>query len=183
MSDMLILVLVRNDTVRCMNLTPYLNDTKTENAWEESKHPRDKDGRFGKSGDTNDAKEDKKMIKTEDFLGNEYTGVKGKDAIDLLMKEKQGFVRNAFSRKDIGDIALIWGNDHIGLQHIIKRRKETNQDLEALLEKMPDIIDKGELKKSGGQFKIEYAGNRMIISPELFGNEFQFILTAYELNK
>ena len=51
MSDMLILVLIRNDKVRCMNLTPYLNDTKTENAWEESKHPRDNDGRFSKSGE------------------------------------------------------------------------------------------------------------------------------------
>ena len=51
MSDMLILVLLRNDKARCMDLTPYLKETKTENAWEERKHPRDKDGKFSKSGE------------------------------------------------------------------------------------------------------------------------------------
>lgn len=177
-----ILLLTRNGRTFRADLTPFLFGTRAENEWDESKHPRQKDGKFSETGGDSVGGQ-RKMIKIEDFLGKEYTGVKGKDAIDKLMKEKQGFVRDAFSRVDIGNVALIWGNKDIGLCHIIKRRKETGQDLATLLKKFPHIIERGELKKSGGQFKIEYDGCRVVISPEFFGMEFQFVLTGYELNK
>lgn len=47
----LFLVLIRNGKKRIIDLMPYLFGTKSENAWEESKHPRDKDGKFSKSGE------------------------------------------------------------------------------------------------------------------------------------
>ncbi len=54
------------------------------------------------------------------LLGKEYKGFKGQDAINKLLAEKQGHIKAAFTRSDIGDIDLLWGNDDIGLQHIIK---------------------------------------------------------------
>lgn len=52
----LFLVLMRSGRKRVIDLMPFLLGTKSENAWEASKHPRDKDGKFaeaeGKSGQT-----------------------------------------------------------------------------------------------------------------------------------
>lgn len=139
--------------------------------WNESEHPRDNVGRFT---DT------EKSYPIKEILGKEFTGVKGQQAIDLLMKEKQGFVRDAFTRKDIGDIALIWGNDSMGLQHIIKRRKKTNQPLGKLLLSLTEVIEKGELSQdSNGDFVIRNKGKRVVVEPKLYNKKIQFLMTAY----
>lgn len=46
----IILKIVRGGKTYSVDLTPFIYGTKSENAWEESKHPRDKDGKFGKGG-------------------------------------------------------------------------------------------------------------------------------------
>ncbi len=51
-----ILKIVRNGTERRIDLTPFFYGSKTENAWEESKHPRDEDGRFGKKASIREMK-------------------------------------------------------------------------------------------------------------------------------
>lgn len=118
-------------------------------------------------------------------FGKEYTGVKGIDAINLLLKEKQGFVRNAFSREDLGGIALIWGDKKKGLFHIITRRAQTNQNLEAILSSMQDIIENGKLKfdEKRGTFEIKKDGKKVIISPSYKGKKLNFIITAFEIYK
>lgn len=118
-------------------------------------------------------------------LEPEYKGYKGKKAIDKLMKEKKGYIKGAFHRKDIGDIDLIWGNDKMGLKHIIKRRKETGQNLEEVLEKMTDVIEKGKLvdserKDRNKKYTIEDQENKYVIGTKLHKNKRNFILTAYE---
>ena len=149
------------------------------NAWDESKHKRDKDGKFAESG-ADRAHFDKGSAKTADILGKEYTGVKGQAAVDLLMKEKQGYVKDAFMRKDIGGISLIWGNDDMGLQHIVKRRKETKQPLGKLLSSLTEVIEKGELTfAKKGRFEINFKQKKAIIEPKMNGEEFQFVFTAY----
>ena len=120
-----VLLLTRNGRTFRADLTPFLFGTRAENEWDESKHPRDKDGKFGKGGDLSK----KRYPSKEGFYGEEFKGVKGKAAVDRLMKEKRGHVKGAFTRKDIGDIDLVWGNEGMGLAHIIKRRKETKQPL------------------------------------------------------
>ena len=45
--------------------------------WEEEDHPRKDNGQFGKGGGSN---------KVNELLGKEYTGVKGQEAVNLLMK-------------------------------------------------------------------------------------------------
>lgn len=100
--------------------------------WDEDKHPRDNSGKFtDKQGSTGYSKEQlskarnnlkiriaeykqsekEKQIssKLDNLLGKEYVGVKGQAAIDKLMQEKQGHVKGAFHREDIGDIDLLWG--------------------------------------------------------------------------
>lgn len=59
----------------------------------ERKHPRHSDGTFS---EVEESRENKDMLKTEDFLGQEYTGVKGQDAVTLLMAMRKGFVNRQF---------------------------------------------------------------------------------------
>ena len=171
----LLLKITRGGKTYSVDLTPFIYGTKSENEWEESKHPRDKDGKFSETGGDSVGGQRK-----EDFLEKEYTGVKGKDAIDKLMKEKQGFVRDAFSRKDIGNIALIWGNNGMGLAHIIKRRKETKQPLGKLLSSLTEVIENGELEEqANGRFGLRYKGKVAVIEPKLLGKEISFLFTAF----
>ena len=153
---------------------------QTLDEWNEKDHPRDDDGKFGKGGKS---KEGKKFNNVSEFLGKEFTGVKGQEAVDLLMKEKQGHVKGAFTRKDIGDIDLVWGNEGMGLAHIIKRRKEMGQNLGKLLNSLSDIIEKGRLKDtSSGRFMIEYKGKKAVIEPRLYNEKVNFVLTAYYIS-
>lgn len=157
-------------------------ELQSQNEWEESKHPRGKDGKFGQGGGSEESssKESGSDQKLDDFLGKEYTGVKGQAAVDLLMKEKQGHVKDAFMRKDIGGVDLIWGNESMGLAHIIKRRKETNQPLGKLLSSLTDVIERGDLSfAKKGRFEINYKGKKAIIEPQLYNKKIQFVFTAY----
>ena len=45
----IVLKLTRNGKRYSVDLTPFLYGTKSENAWEESKHPRDKEGKFSET--------------------------------------------------------------------------------------------------------------------------------------
>ena len=147
-----------------------------DSAFNEADHPRGADGKFT-SGSSNGSDTQKKI---SDILGKEHTGVKGQEAIDLLMKEKSGHVKGAFKRKDIGDIDLIWGNDEIGLKHIIKRRKETNQPLGKLLSSLTEVIEKGDISQDyDGDFVIKNKGKKVIVKPKLYGNKLKFVMTAY----
>lgn len=165
---------------------------QTLDEWNEEDHPRDDDGKFGKGGGkaksiegkpkkAKENKEEKQPDKISEFLGKEFTGVKGQEAVDLLMKEKQGHVKGAFTRKDIGDIDLVWGNEGMGLAHIIKRRKETGQNLQSLLNNISDVIEKGQLKVgTNGRFNIEHNGRVAIVKPKFDNEKLQFLLTAFE---
>lgn len=48
----------------------------------------------------------------------------GNRAVQKVLAEQQGQVAGAFYRDDLGDITLTWGNDKMGLKHILDRRKE-----------------------------------------------------------
>lgn len=41
-----------------------------------------------------------------------------KAAINFLLRKKSGQVKGAWNVSGIGDIDIIWGNDHLGLKHI-----------------------------------------------------------------
>ncbi len=138
------------------------------NATFEENHPRDDKGRFAQKSSISDV------------LGEEFFNVKGQEAVNKIMAERCGFVRDAFHRKDIGDIALLWGNENIGLHHIIKRRIETKQPLGKLLRSLTEVIEQGQLEQDeNNDFVIRYKGKKAIIEPKLFDHKIQFLMTAY----
>ena len=117
------------------------------------------------------------------LLGKEHKGVKGKAAIDKLLEEKNGHVKNAFTKEGIGGIDLVWGDDSFGLQHIIKSRDEEGFDGESFLSEIPNVIIHGKVREQPrGGFIIEYRGVRTVIAPNLWGDNIQFLLTAFDLD-
>ena len=123
-------------------------------------------------------------------MGKEYKGYKGQAAIDKLMHEKQGHVKGAFHREDIGEIDLLWGNDNIGLKHIItQREKEKEGHVEEILNHLSTAIEKGEFKKRNdrGNFEFVYKVNnaqyKTIIAPEYHNHKITYVLTAFRRGK
>lgn len=56
------------------------------------------------------------------LFGQPFRGYHGTEAINKLKNEWRGYIPSAFHRDDIGNIDLIYGNECIGLKHIIKER-------------------------------------------------------------
>lgn len=121
----------------------------------------------------------------DELLGYEYIGFKGQAAVDKLMHERQGHVKGAFHRDDIGDIDLLWGNDYLGLQHIIKRREEQGIDSKDFVQNLAEVVEKGSFKKKNdrGNFEFWYNGKLAVIAPEYHGNKITYVLTAYKQSK
>ena len=116
------------------------------------------------------------------LLGEEYKDVKGQDAVNKLLREKQGHVKGAFHRKDIGDIDLIWADDTCGLQHILKRREEQGINAREFVKDLAEVVEKGSYRKQNkrGNYELLYNGKMAIVSPELQGNKMTFLVTAFK---
>jgi hypothetical protein len=119
------------------------------------------------------------------LLGPEYKDVKGQAAIDKLLEEKQGHVKGAFHRDDIGGVDLLWGDDAAGLQHIIKQRETQNIEIKAFFSNLAEVVEKGKMigKNDKGRFEILHNGKIAVVSPELRSNKLVFLLTAYKTSK
>lgn len=157
-----------------MNI-PGMSSMETQDAdFEESKHPRSDDGKF--TGDNSIGFKQESL----DLLGQEHKAPHGDAAVQKLLDCKNGHIKNAFIRSDIDDITLIWGNDAVGLKHIIKRRKEENEDVDELVSHLSDTIENGTLKiNKRGRFVITKGKYQAIISPEIFNDKLNFLVTGY----
>lgn len=159
---------------------PGMSSMETQDAdFEESKHPRSDDGKFtgGGSGGGNSIGFKQESL---DLLGQEHKAPHGDAAVQKLLDCKNGHIKNAFIRSDIDDITLIWGNDAVGLKHIIKRRKEENEDVDELVSHLSDTIENGTLKiNKRGRFVITKGKYQAIISPEIFNDKLNFLVTGY----
>lgn len=180
---------------------PFAEETAPEalsqNAgdFDEGKHKRGADGKFtsgGKGGDTSEKETSESDSDIPEEWGKEYTGVKGKAAVDLLLKEKQGFVKDAFSRKEIGGISLPWGKEGrpntkegYGLAHIIRRRQEEHQDLEKIVNDLEKVISTGDLSFNTGTKRFEITDGKVkaVVSPTFGNKNITFLLTSFEENK
>lgn len=118
----------------------------------------------------------------EKLYGEEFKGYKGQAAIDKLLKEQRGHVKGAFHRDDMGDIDLLWGNDYLGLQHIIKHREEQGINAQQFLSDIAEAVESGEFRKKNdrGNFEFLYGRKMVIIAPEYKGNKVTYLLTAYK---
>lgn len=157
-----------------MNI-PGMSSMETQDAdFEESKPPRSDDGKFT-GGNSIGFKQE-----SLDLLGQEHKAPHGDAAVQKLLDCKNGHIKNAFIRSDIDDITLIWGNDAVGLKHIIKRRKEENEDVDELVSHLSDTIENGTLKiNKRGRFVITKGKYQAIISPEIFNDKLNFLVTGY----
>lgn len=162
-----------------MNI-PGMSSMETQDAdFEESKHQRSDDGKFtgGGSGGGNSIGFKQESL---DLLGQEHKAPHGDAAVQKLLDCKNGHIKNAFIRSDIDDITLIWGNDAVGLKHIIKRRTEENEDVDELVSHLSDTIENGTLKiNKRGRFVITKGKYQAIISPEIFNDKLNFLVTGY----
>lgn len=130
----------------------------------------------------NETETEGKSPSIDGLLGEEFKGYKGQQAVDKLMKEKRGHVKGAFHRDDIGDIDLLWGNDSLGLQHILMRRREQGIDGEDFVSDLANVVQQGTFRKKNdrGNFEFFHKGKVAVVSPELWGNKITFLVTAFK---
>ena len=150
--------------------------------WDESKHPRDKDGKFGSGeGEINSVSGKKSK---DDFYGEEFKGVKGKEAIKKVIAEKRGHVKDAFTRKDIGGIDLVWGNEEGGLRHILEGRSNYG-DLDDFVTSLSDVIENGSIIiNKDGKFEIWFERKIAVVSPDYNGDDnIKFLITGFKQKK
>jgi hypothetical protein len=143
-----------------------------------------KDGELqGKTGEKIQAGKEQPRQDITKLLGPEYTGVKGQAAIDKLLAEKQGHVKGAFYREDIGHIDLLWGNDRLGLQHIIRER-ETKDSINAreFLADIAGVIETGYFygKNKYGDFLFRLDKKVAVVALTFKNNKLVFLLTAFK---
>lgn len=136
-----------------------------------------------------------KALKSDDYFGRNYFKYAGKpkEAIDFLLKERNGQVKGAWERKDIGKIDIVYGNDNKGLKHIVKRHIEEQNDFlsqDDMAEKISDILKNGVLSKTKkGRLLLEKDGYIAILNKEIIYDENDdiknkyWILTSYDNSK
>lgn len=170
--------------------------------FDESKHPRDNGGRFTSSdgfGGTHEATEAektnlknrgisaKKGKSKDEFFGEEFKGFKGKDAIEKLLKEKRGHIKNAFERPEIGGIDLVWGDKNGGLLHTIQKRDRLLMEgighISGLdmARKIPEIIEKGDFNiDEQDRPGFVFDNCRVAVRPSFDGQKVIWVVSALE---
>lgn len=145
--------------------------------FDESKVNRDELGRFAEQNKT---KADNPPD-INSFLGEEFKGYKGQEAVNKLLQEQRGHIKAAFTREDIGDITLAWGNENIGLFHIVQRRTKQGININNFLGCLSNVIEKGQIfPGKRGRMEIKHNGKTAVILPEYYGEKVQLVLTAFE---
>ena len=170
--------------------------------WDEDKHPRDEEGKFTGTGakvyrqnagykeiiDEGKEEDSRKSLSKDDFFGEEFPALKGEEAVEKLLKEKRGYVKAAFTRDEVGDIALVWGDKNGGLLHtILKRDKLREQGIGQIsgiemARKIPIIMEKGVFNQDErGRMNIDLDEYRGALKPEYFNHKINWIVTAMEI--
>ncbi len=122
--------------------------------------------------------------------------LKPKEALEKLLQEKNGQVAGAAFRDDLGGIDFVWGNDELGLKHILKRRTETyikkgltqeqaEQRAINVIKAIPEVLENGnaEINKIGNGVNVTYKG-MLVALREAWDTEKltnKFVITSYEV--
>lgn len=183
-----------------LRIADAFHQAAAADGWDEEKHNRDENGRFSSNESKSDSGNENKPVRPTEpnqedaahpedisqILGEEFKGYKGTGAINKLLTEKRGYIKAAFRNETFGDIALVYGNEKLGLCHIIANRKKqgfTDEKIKALLDSLDDVITNGKIEPSNtgnATYEVYKEGKVAIISPTLNGNRFTFVLTAYK---
>ena len=124
----------------------------------------------------------------KEFAGRKYSGYKGQKAVQKLMRTQEGYIPNAFKNKKIGNISLIWGNEKLGLKHLILRRSK-NLNIDEFLKDLSAVINEGEVfpnKKNPTRFNVWHRKKKkMVVIETVYGQnkKINFPVTAFRQNK
>lgn len=150
--------------------------------FDESKVHRKTNGQFGSGGSSSE--------NNEPFgkAYNEYSG-KPKEAIEYLIKKKNGHIPNAIYKEGIGDIDIVWGEagtgkGGYGLSHIIRRRNEEGYNGEEFVKQLPDIINNGKvIDRDKGLGRLYVLNNNKEVAIRLTwdNKERNWLVSAYIL--
>lgn len=109
------------------------------------------------------------------------------DAIIKLLLEKQGYVKGAFYRIEVGYIDLVWGDKNGGLLHLINKRDRLKKQGRGkisgieMVKKIPAIIENGKYTKGEKNIHFDYDGYRVAVSQEYLDNKVNWVVTAIEV--
>lgn len=110
-------------------------------------------------------------------FGNIYDQFKGKakEAVAFLRNLKSGEAIGALHHKDVGEIAIVWGNAKAGLQKIAKKHPEVLDNLQEVIDGMNVV------QESDNRIKLESDTHFAVVSRDWQGEKRSpWLLTAYE---
>lgn len=142
--------------------------------YDESKHPRQSDGKFAPKDEAENIEHGAASLKK--------------------VIETQGDENEAMFRPELGHIAFKWGHpgteakqfkDGYGISHLIERRKALGQDVEKVLSQLPETLAKGQIKTEASSrgrqhVGITHNGIKAVLSPDFHGDALHWLLTAFE---
>ena len=122
-------------------------------------------------------------------FGDIYDAFKGKvkEAFDFLLKHKEGDLLGVFHREDIGDIDLVWGNEDMGLAHILDKHVGNGKDFatqEEMFSAIEKNINKGDfIQDNKNRYVLSLDGYRVGIRKDFNGEKKNWVVTAVDYNR
>ena len=118
-------------------------------------------------------------IATGDFgpIYDQFVG-KPKEAIEFLSERQGGEAKGALHHKDVGNIDLVWGNEKMGLLHIIDKHPEVLENLQGKLNDMHIV------SSSDNRIVLESDTHKAVVSNNWNGKKTDnWLLTTYKKKK
>ena len=141
-------------------------------------------GQFASKGGSGKQKTKKTYQEMCGTAYKEYSG-KPQEAIEHLLDIQNGYVPAAAHKDGIGDIDFLWGEPYgkdtkgYGFAHIIEEREIQGFDGTALIKRLPEVIEKGEVGKGyAGRKTITYNDSILVFEKNDNSN---WLLTEYLL--
>lgn len=110
-------------------------------------------------------------------------------AVEAALQSKAD-VMNAMERPDVGAIDFRWGNERMGIAHILKRAGDRHAKFGGptaveILRKLPDVIADGKItQRSDRSITIEHEGFRAVLANQWKGKKSNhWLLSGYDLDE
>lgn len=132
--------------------------------------------------------EDAEPIGTGAF-GNIYNQFKGKvkEAFNFLMSYKSGDLLGVFHRDDVGDIDLVWGNEKMGLAHILGKHVGEGKDFETpddAIAMIENVVNSGRIfQDNQNRYTLMLDGVGVGIRKSFDGEKKNWVVTAVDFNR
>ncbi|WP_257806357.1 DUF2213 domain-containing protein [Burkholderia glumae] len=148
--------------------------------FDESKHPRGEDGKFGSGGGGSSSESSSPKVGP---FGPILTNFKGdaQGAIKALTEMQDGEAIGALHHPEIGDIDLIWGKapgegqEGYGLAKLVTKHPEVLHDLQGILSSMSVVQPSGK-----NRVRLSSATHRGVVRLSWDGESKSWLMTAFE---